>query len=106
VMKAPRKKPASAKSYRTRHEPPTLDEAVFAAQGMSDVLSEQVEIVAMLMGVSHDEASRRVMQNSRPQRTIARTVLSRRTGTERTVVVERKPTRRITMPQRLGGEFS
>jgi hypothetical protein len=103
-MKARKKSPAKV-SYRTRYEPPTLDEAVFAAQGMSDVISEQVEIVAMLMGVSQEEASRSVMQRSRPQRTIARTVLSRRTGTERTVVVERKPTRRISMPQRLGGPF-
>lgn len=105
-MMKPKKKTSAKMNYRTRYEPPTLDEAVFAAQGMSDVISEQVEIVAMLMGVSQEEASRRVMQHSRPQRTIARTVLSRRTGTERTVVVERKPTRRIIMPQRLSGEFS
>lgn len=103
-MMKPKKKTAKV-NYRTRYEPPTLDEAVFAAQGMSDVISEQIEIVAMLMGVSQEEASRCVMQRSRPQRTIARTVMSRRTGTERTVVVERKPTRRITMPQRLGSEF-
>ena len=104
-MMKPKKKSIAKQNYRTRYEPPTIDEAVFAAQGMSEVLSEQIEIVAMLMGVSQEEASRCVMERSRPQRTIARTVMSRRTGTERTVVVERKPTRRIIMPQRLGGEF-
>ena len=36
---------------RVRHDPPTVEEAVQAAQGLTDELSEQIEIVASLMDV-------------------------------------------------------
>ena len=36
---------------RVRREPPTLEEAVFAAQGLTDAPDQQVEIAAGLMGV-------------------------------------------------------
>jgi hypothetical protein len=42
---------------RVRHEPPTLEEAVFAAQGLSDVPEEQIEIAAGLMGVDEKEVA-------------------------------------------------
>ena len=36
---------------RVRHDPPTLEEAVLAAQGLSEELAEQIEIVVSLMEV-------------------------------------------------------
>ena len=36
---------------RVRRDPPTVEEAVVAAQGLTDDLKEQIEIVASLMEV-------------------------------------------------------
>lgn len=40
---------------RVRYEPPTLREAIAAAQGLSDELNEQAEIAASLIGLSRDQ---------------------------------------------------
>jgi hypothetical protein len=40
---------------RVRREPPTVDEAIVAAQGLTDEVEQQVEIAAELMGLPHDE---------------------------------------------------
>jgi hypothetical protein len=40
---------------RTRHNPPDLDEAITAAQGLTDDIDSQVEIAAQLMGLLEDE---------------------------------------------------
>ncbi len=51
----------SSKSFRdlppirVRREPPTLDEAVAAAQDLADDLDQQVEITAGLMGLPPDD---------------------------------------------------
>jgi len=38
-------------SRRVRQEPPTLQEAIFAAKGLTDSLQAQAEIAAELMGL-------------------------------------------------------
>lgn len=53
-MNAKQKKPAAG-NFRVRHDPPTLEEAIFAAQGLTDDVEGQTEIAAMLMGMSQDE---------------------------------------------------
>jgi len=40
---------------RVRHEAPTLEEAIAAAQGLSAELDQQAEIAAALMGLPYDE---------------------------------------------------
>ena len=40
---------------RVRQEAPTLDEAIVAAQGLTDELDEQAEIAASLMGLPRDQ---------------------------------------------------
>lgn len=45
------------KRYKTKYEPPELDEALYAAEGLTDDLEEQVRIAASLMGVSTAEAA-------------------------------------------------
>ena len=47
---------------RVRRDPPTVEEAVQAAQGLTEELSEQIEIVASLMEVSSDEARGAVLR--------------------------------------------
>ena len=74
---------------KTRVEPPTLDEAIFAAQGLTDDPREQAQIAATLMGVPEDEVRPRVLQSVR-----ARPVFSGSPG-RRAVVVERKGPRLV-----------
>jgi len=81
---------------RVRHEPPTLKEAVIAAQGLTDDLDQQAEIAAALMAVSIEDA-RAELAKMAPTRNSAQIVTSSgRNGGARTVIVERKPTRQFT----------
>ena len=58
---------------RVRRDPPTLDDAVLAAQGLTEDLEGQIEIVVALMSVPADEARRAVLKTRRPEaRTKAR----------------------------------
>ncbi|WP_246690598.1 hypothetical protein [Microvirga aerophila] len=53
-MPTVRNKPGGARSS-IRFEPPTLDEAIFAVQGLADDVGGQTEIAAMLMGLPEDQ---------------------------------------------------
>src|SRR5688500_11053889 len=52
--------PAAWRHRRTRYDPPGLDEAIAAAQGLSDRLESQIEIAAQLSGLPEDEVRSRV----------------------------------------------
>src|SRR5215469_16872642 len=82
---------------RVRRDPPTLDDAVLAAQGLTDDLDGQIEIVTALMPVSPEEARRAVLKMRRPD---SRLTISGRGGVARAVVVERKSPRRLTIQAR------
>ena len=102
-MRPKQNRPAG--EVRVRHEPPTLDEAIFAAQGLSDDLEEQTEIAAMLMGLPETEvrpsvqkAAEAPLRPSGPRAAaaprpmgVAQTSL-RRPGRQ-TVIVERRTSR-------------
>ena len=80
---------------RVRRDLPTVEEAVLAAQGLSEEIAEQVEIVASLMDVAADEAKGAVLrfaQRKDVNRTT--TTITSGAGTLRTVVVERRTIRR------------
>jgi hypothetical protein len=81
---------------RVRRDPPTIDDAVLAAQGMAeDDIDAQVEIVVSLMAVSAEEARTAVLKNGqRKDREAPRFTIAGRSGAQRTVVVERRITRR------------
>lgn len=91
---------------RVRRELPTLDEAIFAAQGLSDDLDQQADIAASLMGLPLGEV-RAALRRMPPPRTEAMPTVAM-TGpasAPRAVVVERKPSRRVNSgarPQRPG----
>jgi hypothetical protein len=78
---------------RVRRDPPTLEEAVQAAQGLTEELGEQVEIVAALMDVSADEARGAVLRMGQ-RKDVNRLTIAGRSGVPRAVVVERRVTRR------------
>jgi hypothetical protein len=79
---------------RVRQDPPTLEEAVLAAQGLSEELAEQIEIVASLMEVSTDEARGAVLRMGQRKDVTSRLTIVGRVGAPRAVVVERRITRR------------
>jgi hypothetical protein len=80
---------------RVRHDPPTVEEAVLAAQGLTGELGQQIEIVASLMEVSTDEARGAVLRLGQRKDVNRRTITgTNRIGAVRAVVVERRTPRR------------
>lgn len=51
---------------KVRREPPTIEEAVAAAQGLADDVESQVAIAAGLMGLSEDEVRPSVLCSPPP----------------------------------------
>src|SRR5215475_8316107 len=78
---------------RVRHDPPTLQEAIFAARGLTDSLQEQAEIAASLMGLPVETVKPEVLKTAHDKVRPARVISSDR-GSGRTVVVERRVSRR------------
>jgi len=75
---------------------------VVAAQGLTDDLREQVEIVAALMEISTDEA-RAVVLRMGQRKDVNRVTVTGRIGAPRAVVVERRPARHSVVQRRLAG---
>jgi len=100
------KKKASETQNRrvTRVDPPALEEAIAAAQGLTDDVESQVEIAAQLMGMSEDEVRPVVMKAAvsapvrRPMRLADRFSIPERNESPKVVVVERKRPR-LVMPR-------
>jgi hypothetical protein len=85
---------------RVRHDPPTLQEAMAAAQGLTDELHEQIEIAASLMDMPIDEVRAEVMKTMAPMKKVSQHIVAPggRDGAGRTVIVERR-TRRTAVPR-------
>jgi hypothetical protein len=81
---------------RVRFDPPTLNEAIAAARGLTDEFQLQAEIAASLMDLPV-EAVRAELLKTVPPRGSAQIVTNGREGTARTVIVERKRSR-VTRP--------
>ncbi len=86
-------------SRRVRHEAPTLEEAIAAAQGLSDEVDAQAEIAAALIGMPQDQV-RAAMPKAVPARKlfIKTVVYAGPASAPRAVAVERKPVRRAISP--------
>jgi hypothetical protein len=84
---------------RVRHDPPTLEEAIFAARGLTDDVEAQVEIAAGLMEAEPEAVRAALKKTPAPRKSNATLAFTSRGGAERSVVVERKPPRRM-MPGR------
>ena len=79
---------------RVKHDPPTLEEAIFAARGLTDDVDAQVEIAAGLMQAEPDEVRAMLKKTPAPRKAAATLAFTNRGGAERAVVVERKAPRR------------
>ncbi len=83
---------------RVRVDLPTVQEAVFAAQGLTDDVEEQVEIAAALIGASEDEVRAEIARSKNIRQARVRPRSPTDFPTEpRTFVVERKGVRRSLM---------
>jgi len=87
---------------RVRRDPPTIEEAVVAAQGLTPELKEQIEIVASLMEINAEEA-RGVVLRMGQRKEVNRVTVAGRVGAPRAVVVERRTSRFATTPRRSSG---
>ncbi len=89
---------------RVRRDPPTVEEAAVAAQGLSEELGEQIEIVMSLMDVSLEEARTALLKLGQ-RKDVNRVTVTGRAGAPRAVVVERRAPRRAAVyrPTALAG---
>ncbi|HVX79410.1 MAG TPA: hypothetical protein VHB49_25015 [Bradyrhizobium sp.] len=88
---------------RVRRDPPTLDEAIFAAIGITDDIEAQAEIAASLMGMPLDEVLAEVKKVARSTaRSTTTRVIAGEQGAQRSVVVERRVVRKFGNDKRTG----
>src|SRR5579872_1550730 len=80
---------------RVRHDPPTLAEAIAAARGLTDDVQQQAEIAASLMDLPVEQVRPEVLKAATPRKDVNTVAFVGRSGAPRTVVVERKPSRRL-----------
>jgi len=87
---------------RVRRDPPTLDEAIFAAVGITEDQEQQAEIAAALMGMPYDTVLAEVKKQGRAATRAATRVIAGEQGAQRSVVVERRVVRRFGNDKRTG----
>src|ERR1700687_33626 len=75
---------------RVRRDPPTLDEAIFAAIGITDDQNEQAEIAASLVGLPIESVTAEVKKAGRTAARSSTRVIAGEQGAQRSVVVERR----------------
>jgi hypothetical protein len=90
-------KTAKTPKLRVKNEPPTYVEAMLAASGMSDDLSQQVELAASLLGLDLTPDNIKALNAARPRGNVVD--INVRGGAARTVVVEKKRQIRIPAPR-------
>ncbi|MBS0532289.1 MAG: hypothetical protein JSS22_23250 [Proteobacteria bacterium] len=87
---------------RVRRDPPTLEEAIFAATGITDDLESQAEIAASLMGMPIDAVQAEVKKIARSTiRSATTRVIAGEQGAQRSVVVERRVVRKFGNDKRI-----
>ena len=76
---------------RVRRDPPTLEEAIFAAAGITEDQQGQAEIAAALMGMDFEPVLAEVKKTGRiAARSATTRVIAGEQGAQRAVVVERR----------------
>jgi protein involved in polysaccharide export with SLBB domain len=89
-----KKKPSSVRTS-LRIEPPTLEEAIYAAQGLTDDVDDQVEIAARLKGLPEAEVRTAILKaaTTKPRISMRPPVQARVAAGRQPVVVERRAPR-------------
>ena len=92
--------PKTLPPIRIKKCPPTIEEAIIAAQGLADEIEAQVEIAAGFMGVDLDAVREQVIRAFEEAKSVETLVVADRRGSERAVVVERTRTRAPVVVER------
>ena len=87
---------------RVRRDPPTLDEAIFAATGITDDQEAQAEIAAALMGLPIESVTAEVKKLARTTLRSQTRVIAGEQGAQRSIVVERRVVRKFGNDKRTG----
>jgi hypothetical protein len=88
---------------RVRRDPPTLEEAIFAAAGITEDQTEQAEIAAALMGMPIEAVTAEVKKAGRAMaRSSSTRVIAGEPGAQRSIVVERRVIRKFGNDKRTG----
>ena len=87
---------------RVRYDPPTLAEAIAAAQGLTDNVQAQAEIAASLMDLPVEDVMKEVLKARAPRATVNTVAFTNRAGVQRAAIVERKTVRRPVLGRRVG----
>jgi hypothetical protein len=87
---------------RVRRDPPTLEEAIFAATGITEDQEAQAEIAAALMGLPIEIVAAEVKKLARTSARSSTRVIAGEQGAQRSVVVERRVVRRFGNDKRTG----
>jgi len=74
--------------FKVRHEPPTLEEAIYAAQGVTPDVEQQIELAADLMCMPAAEIRPHVLKAAAKPQTPNRVFVPARSGMQRAVVIE------------------
>jgi hypothetical protein len=110
--KTEKRVPKMRPPFKVRHEPPTLEEAIYAAQGVTTDIEQQIELAADLMNMPAVEIRPHALKAAARPPTSNRVFVPARSGMQRAVVIEttgrprsqatsdlgpRAPGRRITL---------
>jgi hypothetical protein len=93
-MPAPKTKSSSVRTSLPI-EPPSLEEAIYAAQGLTDDVDDQVEIAARLMGLPEAEVRAAILKaaTTKPRISLRPPLQARVAAGRQPVVVERRAPR-------------
>jgi hypothetical protein len=93
-MPPPKTKSSSVRTS-LRIEPPSLEEAIYAAQGLTDDVDDQVEIAARLMGLPEAEVRAAILNaaTTKPRISMCPPLQARVAAGQQPVVVERRAPR-------------
>jgi hypothetical protein len=87
---------------RVRRDPPTLEEAIFAAVGITEDPEAQAEIAAALMGMPIETVLPEVKKAARATARSTTRVIAGEPGAQRSIVVERRVVRKFGNDKRTG----
>ena len=80
---------------RVRQEPATLEDAIFAAQGMTDDPEGQIDIASSLIDLPREAVKAALTKKSPLRLNTSRIASTTAAGHTRAVIVERRPARRM-----------
>jgi len=87
AMNRSKHSPKMRPPFKVRHEPPTLDEAIYAAQGLTTDFEQQVELAAELIDMPRDDVRVQLLKAAAKPVTKERVFVPARSGMQRPVVI-------------------